>query len=47
MLGKDPELTVEYLKAALEDSHEPRVHVVVLRQVEQARSITKCPRMGI
>src|SRR5882724_11576874 len=40
-LRKDPELAVEYLKAALEDEDEPRVLLIALRHLAQARGIAK------
>ena len=40
-LRKDPEFAVEYLKAALEDEGEPRVLLIALRHVAQARGIAK------
>jgi probable addiction module antidote protein len=36
-LRRDPDFAVEYLKAALEDSDEPKVLLVVLRQLAEAR----------
>jgi probable addiction module antidote protein len=36
-LRADPEFAAEYLKAALEDSGEPRVLLVALRRVAEAR----------
>jgi probable addiction module antidote protein len=36
-LREDPEFASEYLKAALEDSDEPRVLLVVLKHLAQAR----------
>jgi len=36
-LRRDPEFAAEYLKAALEDSDEPQVLLVVLRQVAEAK----------
>ncbi len=38
-LRKDPEFAAEYLKAALEDADEPRVLLIALRQLAQARGI--------
>jgi probable addiction module antidote protein len=38
-LRKDPEFAVEYLKAALEDSDDPRELLIALRHVAQARGI--------
>jgi probable addiction module antidote protein len=40
-LRHDPELTVEYLNAALEDSQEPRVLLIALRHVVQAYGVAK------
>ena len=40
-LRKDPEFAAEYLKAALEDEDEPRVLLIALRHVAQARGIAK------
>src|SRR5258708_39470724 len=40
-LRKDPEFAAEYLKAALEDEDEPRVLLISLRHVAQARGIAK------
>ncbi len=40
-LRQDPDFAVEYLKAALEDEHEPRVLLIALRQLAQARGIAK------
>jgi probable addiction module antidote protein len=40
-LRKDPEFAAEYLKAALEDSDEPRVFLVALRHLAQAHGIAK------
>ena len=36
-LREDPEFAAEYLKAALEDSQEPKVLLLALRQIAQAR----------
>lgn len=36
-LRKDPEFAAEYLKAALEDADEPRVLLIALRHVAEAR----------
>ncbi|HZK81255.1 MAG TPA: addiction module antidote protein [Humisphaera sp.] len=36
-LRKDPELCVEYLKAAIEDTEEPKVLLIALRQIAEAR----------
>jgi probable addiction module antidote protein len=40
-LRKDPEFAAEYLKAALEDSDEPRVLLIALRHLVQAQGIAK------
>jgi probable addiction module antidote protein len=40
-LRKDPKFATEYLKAALEDQDEPRVLLIALRQVAQARGIAR------
>ncbi len=40
-LRKDPEFAAAYLNAALEDEDEPRVLLVALRHVAQARGIAK------
>ena len=36
-LRRDPEFTAEYLKVALDDTNEPKVLLVVLRQLAEAR----------
>lgn len=36
---KDPEFAAEYLKAALEETDDPRVLLIALRHVAQARGI--------
>jgi probable addiction module antidote protein len=38
---KNPEFAAEYLKAALEDADEPRVLLIALRHVAQARGIAR------
>jgi probable addiction module antidote protein len=38
-IRRDPEFAVEYLKAALEETDEPRVLLIALRRVVQARGI--------
>jgi probable addiction module antidote protein len=38
-LRKDPDFAAEYLKAALEDAEEPRVLLIALRHLAQARGI--------
>lgn len=40
-LRKDPEFASEYLKAALEDEDEPRVLLLALRHLAQARGIAR------
>ena len=41
-LRKNPEFAAEYLRAALEDNDEPRVLLIALRRVAEARGgITK------
>jgi probable addiction module antidote protein len=40
-LRNDPALAAEYLKAALEDDDEPRVLLIALRHLAQARGIAK------
>lgn len=40
-LRKDPDFATEYLKAALEDSEEPRVLLIALRHLALARGIAK------
>ncbi len=40
-IRKDPVFAAEYLKAALEDADEPRVLVIAMRHVAQARGIAK------
>jgi probable addiction module antidote protein len=40
-LRKDPEFAAEYLKAALEDESEPRVLLIALRHLAQARGVAK------
>ena len=36
-LRRDPKFAAEYLKAALEDTEEPKVMLVVLRQLAEAK----------
>jgi hypothetical protein len=36
-IRRDPEFAAEYLKAALEDGDEPRVLLIALRHIAQAR----------
>jgi probable addiction module antidote protein len=38
-IRKNPDFAVEYLKAALEEMDEPRVLLIALRHVAQARGI--------
>lgn len=40
-LREDPEFAAEYLRAALDDSEEPRVLLVALRHVARAHGIAK------
>lgn len=40
-LRKDYDFAVEYLKAAMEDEEEPRVLLIALRHIAQARGIAK------
>ena len=40
-LRKNPEFAAEYLKAALEDEHEPRVLLIALRHLAQAQGVAK------
>lgn len=40
-LRDDPEFAAEYLKAALEDSNEPKVLLIALRQLAKAQGIAK------
>ena len=40
-LRKDPEFAPEYLKTALEDEDEPRVLLLALRHLAQARGIAR------
>jgi len=40
-LHKDPAFAAGYLKAALEDNDDPRVLLVALRRLAQARGVTK------
>lgn len=37
-LREDPEFVAEYLKAAMEDSHEPKVLLLALRHIAEARA---------
>src|SRR5436189_5987717 len=43
-LRKDPEFAAQYLKAALEDEDEPRVLLIPLRHLAQARGIARVAR---
>jgi probable addiction module antidote protein len=43
-LRKNPTFAAEYLKAALEDADEPRVLLIALRRVAQARGIASVAR---
>jgi probable addiction module antidote protein len=36
-LREDPEFAIEYLRAALEDEEEPRVLLIALRRIAEAR----------
>jgi probable addiction module antidote protein len=38
-IRKDPEFAAEYLKAALQETDDPRVLLIALRHVAQARGI--------
>jgi probable addiction module antidote protein len=40
-LRRNPEFAAEYLKAAIEDTDEPRVLLIALRHLAQARGIAK------
>jgi hypothetical protein len=40
-IRKDPQFAADYLRAALEESDEPRVLLLALRHVAQARGIAK------
>ncbi|MCW5777688.1 MAG: putative addiction module antidote protein [Phycisphaeraceae bacterium] len=40
-LRDDPEYAAEYLKAAMEDSDEPKVLLVALRQIARAQGVAK------
>jgi probable addiction module antidote protein len=40
-LRRDPEFAAEYLRAAMEDTDEPRVLLIALRQIAKARGIAK------
>src|SRR5665213_3000649 len=44
-LREDPEFAIEYLKAALEDTEEPKVLLIALRRITEARGgFTKIAR---
>lgn len=40
-LRDDPEFAAEYLRAAIEDTDEPKVLLLALRQVAEARGVAK------
>jgi len=40
-LRDDPEFAAEYLKAAIEDTDEPKVLLIALRQIAKARGVAK------
>jgi probable addiction module antidote protein len=40
-LRDDPDFAAEYLRAAMEDSDEPKVLLIALRQIAKARGIAK------
>ena len=40
-LRDDPKFAAEFLKAAMEDSDEPKVLLIALRQIAKARGISK------
>ncbi len=40
-LRSDPDFAAEYLKAAMEDTDEPKVLLIALRQIAKARGIAK------
>ena len=40
-LRRDPEFAAGYLKAALEDDDDPRVLLIALRRLAQARGVAK------
>jgi DNA-binding phage protein len=39
LIRKDPSFAVEYFKAALEDTDDPRVLLIALRHIARARDI--------
>jgi probable addiction module antidote protein len=43
-LRKDPQFAAEYIKAALEDEDEPRVLLITLRHLAQARGIARAAK---
>lgn len=45
-LRDDPDYAAEYLKAALEDSDEPKVLLIALRQLAKARGIAKIAKQA-
>ena len=44
-LRKDQDFAAEYLKAALEEQDEPRVLLIALRHVAQARGLSVQPKL--
>lgn len=40
-LRDDPEFAAEYLRSAMEDTDEPKVLLIALRQIAKARGIAK------
>lgn len=40
-LRDDPEFAAEYLKAAMADTDEPKVLLIALRQIAQAKGVAK------
>jgi probable addiction module antidote protein len=45
-LRKDPQFAAEYIKAALEDEDEPRVLLIALRHLAQARGIARVAKVA-
>lgn len=43
-LRDDPDFVAEYLKAAMEDTNEPKVLLIALRQIAKARGMAKVAR---
>lgn len=43
-LRDDPQYAAEYLKAAMEDSDEPKVLLIALRQIAKAHGVAKVAR---